>query len=246
MTSLRTGRRCSSTGRCMAHRTGVQNQRVLVAFAAPTDHPPGPGGAALRTDLMNRFGQAATYWQQATYNATTWQFEFTDWFNLHHDRRFYFWEQGDVNDARRALTEQAPSARRSRWPGRRCCLAPAPVWCRWTTRSRARSAFTPGVNLTAKATAIRVAGNRAYALAGAAGLHVIDVTNPLNPAQLGSAAAAGWGLGSTSPATPRWSPPGRAGCWCSTWPTRPRRRRSRRCPPTVGRARCGCGARQLW
>ena len=29
-------------------RTGMQNQRVLVAFAAPTDHPPGAGGAALQ------------------------------------------------------------------------------------------------------------------------------------------------------------------------------------------------------
>ena len=174
-------------------RTGVQNQRVLVAFAAPTDHPPGPGGAALRTDLMNRFGQAATYWQQATYNATTWQFEFTDWFNLHHDRRFYFWEQGDVDDARRALTEQTSAAiavaGQAVLFGTGTGLVPVDYPIPGTI------GFHPGVNLTAKATAIRVAGNRAYALAGAAGLHVIDVTNPLNPAQLGSAAAAGWGSG---------------------------------------------------
>ena len=85
--------------------TNVKNQKVLVLFSYPPDHD--PGSPAQRTVQRNNeianFDKARTYWDQASYGSTTWLMTYSDWVKLPQKRRTYFWEQGDVDDARSRL-----------------------------------------------------------------------------------------------------------------------------------------------
>ncbi|MDF5758971.1 IPT/TIG domain-containing protein [Spongiactinospora sp. TRM90649] len=85
-------------------QTNKKNQRVKVLLTFPTDHDPDTPAqrATLRNTLINRFGLAADYWDRASYGSTTWDFDPTDWIALTKTRRDYFWEQGDIDDARAA------------------------------------------------------------------------------------------------------------------------------------------------
>jgi hypothetical protein len=171
--------------------THVQNQRVLVIMSFPTDQDPGAGGAAIRADLINRFGQAGQYWQQASFGSTTWAFESTGWVALPNDRRFYFWQQEDVDDARKALIEQ--SSRAVAVTGTTVYVGSGNGLVPIDYSNPMNISFSPGAALGQAASAIRVAGARAYATAGSSGFHVIDITSPLSPHVLGSAGGAGWG-----------------------------------------------------
>jgi hypothetical protein len=85
--------------------TNVKDQKVLVLFSYPTDQDPGPPAQRIlqRNSEIANFDRARTYGNQASYGSTTWVMIYSDWTKLPHDRRFYFWEQGDVDAARRRL-----------------------------------------------------------------------------------------------------------------------------------------------
>ena len=83
---------------------GVADQPVLVVLAYPTDHDPGTAAqrTAKRNAEMATFADARRFWIEATYGATSWAYTFTDWLPLPRNRDFYFWQQDDIDVARRA------------------------------------------------------------------------------------------------------------------------------------------------
>jgi hypothetical protein len=93
---------------------GVADQPVLVVLTYPTDHD--PGTAAQRTTKrnaeMSTFTDARRFWVEATYGATSWDFRFTDWLALPQNRDFYFWQQDDINAARRRLLRETKRSAR--------------------------------------------------------------------------------------------------------------------------------------
>ncbi len=72
----------------------------------PHPHDPGDPFArtAARTDLISRFDPARQYWDEVSYGTTTWNMTYSEWLALPRNRRSYFWQQEDVDDARKLLT----------------------------------------------------------------------------------------------------------------------------------------------
>lgn len=175
---------------------GVKDQPVLVIPAFPTDHNPGGPAArtALRNDLVNRVNQAGTYWREASFHKTSWTFTTTDWVALPRDRRFYFWQIEDVEDARRNLLKETT---------RSCAIGGGEVLAGRNTGFGRIGHPNPlqwnygdvasvGGNV---ASAIKLIGARAYVAASGGGLFIVDITRPKPPATLGSIAIpGGWGL----------------------------------------------------
>lgn len=81
------------------------HQKVLGILTFPTDHDPGDPGqrATKKADQVSRFADADRFYQEASFGATSFDFDVTDWLSLPRDRLFYMWQQEDVVAARRNL-----------------------------------------------------------------------------------------------------------------------------------------------
>ena len=176
-------------------QTNVANQPVLVLLTFPEDHDPGGVAAstAARNDLIDRCDQAAQYWDEVSYGSTTWNMSFSNWLALPagRPRRFYFWEQGDIDDARRALFFQTSrslvfsAGQIYHGVGSNGFIPvghPNP-----TTYNHLPGLGTAG----SRATALLRNGNRLYAGTAAGRVYVFDVTNPSAPVDLGGSLTGG-------------------------------------------------------
>ncbi|HEY9216686.1 MAG TPA: IPT/TIG domain-containing protein, partial [Phenylobacterium sp.] len=181
-------------------QTNVANQRVLVLFAFPPDHD--PGAPAARTVLRNAeiagFDDARRFWNEASYGSTTWAMTYSNWFALPQNRRAYFWEQGDVDDARlkllrlsaRPLVRSGSSLIHGQLTGWVPIDHPGPL--NWNYGLGPASLGSPVLSL-------KRVGNRLYAGTEAGVLAIYDVTNPSAATLLGSVPATAspapiWGI----------------------------------------------------
>ncbi len=171
-------------------QTGVANQPVLVLLTYPTDHDPGSAAnrSLLRNDLIARFDQARQYWNDASYGSTTWNMTYADWLPLPRERRFYFWQSEDIDDARRELFLK--TTRSLSFDGTR--IFHGEVSSGWIPVDHPNPLtfnFLAAINTGgSRATALRLDGNRLYAGTEAGFVFVFDVTNLNAPVQLGSLA----------------------------------------------------------
>jgi hypothetical protein len=171
---------------------GVADQPVLVVLTYPTDHD--PGTAAQRTTKrnaeMSTFTDARRFWVEATYGATSWDFRFTDWLALPQNRNFYFWQQDDINAARRRLLRETKRSARvsgaTAYAGhQRLAFVASDV------SNPASPTAGNAATLAGAGTGVAVAGSRAYVTAGVDGLYVFDLT-PATPVPLTNRATTGW------------------------------------------------------
>ncbi|MGH3453907.1 MAG: IPT/TIG domain-containing protein [Nocardioidaceae bacterium] len=171
---------------------GVADQPVLVVLTYPTDQDPGTPAqrTAARNAEMATFADARRFWVEATYGATSWAYTFTDWLALLQNRDLYFWQQDDIDAARRPLLRETKRS--------------AAVSGNIVYAGHQRLAFvasdvsTPaspsGGNaaaLGAAGTGVAVAATRAYVTAGSDGLYVFDLA-PATPAAVTNVATTGW------------------------------------------------------
>lgn len=172
-------------------RRGVRNQPVLVILCFPTDQD--PGDAASRQSKKNAeetsFNDANRFWREASYDSTTWRFDFTDWLPLPRSRNYYIWQQEDIDDARRrflgltrrgiAVTGQTvlTGLLGSALIGSRVALVDTadPALPSVASRYPVSSPLPTGIALV---------GTRAYISTGSDGLHVVDVANPASPSRV--------------------------------------------------------------
>ena len=87
-------------------KTNTSNQPVLVLFAHAKDQNPDEPlktAAVLRNELIAKCGEANRWWQQASFNRTSWTMTFSNWLALPNPDNFYFWRDSDVDVARRQL-----------------------------------------------------------------------------------------------------------------------------------------------
>ncbi|HAB14837.1 MAG TPA: IPT/TIG domain-containing protein [Verrucomicrobiota bacterium] len=169
--------------------TNVQNQPVLVILLYPTDHDPGgpAARASARGNEITSFEQARTYWNQASFGSTTWVMTYTDWVPLPKNRRSYFWEPGDVNDARASLlrTTSRPLVRSGssiiHGSGTGFIPIDHPNPLTWSFLIGASTGGSVVLGLA------RV-GNLLYAGTAAGGFFIFDVTNPGSAVLRGSVA----------------------------------------------------------
>lgn len=171
---------------------GVADQSVLVVLAYPTDQDPGTASqrTAKRNAEMATFADARRFWVEATYGDTSWAYTFTDWLALPNNRDFYFWQQDDVDRARRSLLRQTK---------RSAAISGTTVYAghqRWGfVASDVSNPASPSAGNAAAlidaGTSVAVAGTRAYVTAGTDGLYVFNLT-PSSPAVITNRATTGW------------------------------------------------------
>ncbi|MFB6367350.1 IPT/TIG domain-containing protein [Paenibacillus elgii] len=168
-------------------QTRVQNQPVLVLITYPTDYNPGDAAnrVALRDNLISRFDQARQYWDEVSYGSTTWAMDYSNWLPLPENRRFYFWQQEDIDDARRALFLQ--TSRALAFEGTRIFYGVSSGWIPVQHPNPLSYTFLPQVNTGGeRTTALRLNGNRLYAGTAAGVVFVYDISNFNAPVELGS------------------------------------------------------------
>lgn len=173
-------------------RLGVADQPVLVVLTYPTDQDPGTAAqrATKRAAEVNTFTDARRFWVEATYGATSWDYTFTDWLALPSNRDFYFYQQEDIDSARRSLLRQTKRAAAVRSTTvlaghQRLAFVAADV------STPASPTAGNAATVTSAATGVAVAGSRAYVSAGTDGLYVFDVA-PATPASVTNRATTGW------------------------------------------------------
>ncbi len=171
---------------------GIADQPVLVVLAYPTDQDPGTSAqrTTRRNDEIATFADARRFWVEATYGATSWAFTFTDWLALPNNRDFYFWQQDDIDAARRSLLQQ--TKRSAAVTGgvayaghQRLAFVASDV------SNPASPTAGNAAALTGAGTGVAVVGSRAYVTAGTDGLYVFDLT-PATPAAVTNRATTGW------------------------------------------------------
>jgi hypothetical protein len=173
-------------------KLGVPDQPVLVVLTYPTDQDPGTPAqrTAKRNAEISTFNDARRFWVEATYGATSWAFTFTDWLPLPQNRDFYFWQQDDIDAARRRLLRETKRATRvsgaTAYAGhQRLAFVASDV------SNPASPTAGNAATLTGAGTGVALAGSRAYVTAGVDGLYVFDLT-PATPTPITNRATTGW------------------------------------------------------
>lgn len=173
-------------------KLGVADQPVLVVLTYPTDQDPGTPAqrTARRNAEISTFDDARRFWVEATYGATSWAFTFTDWLALPNNRDFYFWQQDDIDAARRRLLRETKRSIQvsgaTAYAGhQRMAFVASDV------SNPASPTAGNAATLTSAGTGVALAGSRAYVTAGIDGLYVFNLT-PATPTPVTNRATTGW------------------------------------------------------
>jgi hypothetical protein len=172
----------------------AKNQKILSILVYPKDYDPGtPVQRTIkRNDQISLFKHVNRFYEEASYEQCSFDFKVTDWLKLDHDFGFYFWNNDDVIKARSSLYHVtrlgiAASGTLAYLAHREAGLAIIDVSNPLSLSMKGKFSF-----FSHEATAVRVAGSRAYVGVGMDGIHVLDVTSPAAPSELARVPISGW------------------------------------------------------
>ena len=173
------------------------NQRILGILVYPNDQDPGTPveRAEKRDEQVERFNRADRFYQEASYGATSFDFDVTDWLELPQDRDYYIWQAEDIVRAQRDLYHKTRLD--IEVIGRRAYLAHQGAGLAIVDVADPDSPSLEGTRgFLQPATAVRVAEGRAYVGVGGNEIHIrvhiLDVTDPTSPTELGNLELPGW------------------------------------------------------
>jgi hypothetical protein len=170
-------------------KTNTPNQPVLVLFAHAKDQSPDEPmktAAVLRNELIAKCGEANRWWQQASFNRTSWTMTFSNWLTLPNPDNFYFWRDSDVDAARRQLL--AETLRPFLWQSTTIVNGAIPV----EHTSPLSYAYKFGVpSGGASVTASALSGTRLYVGTGSGSVFIHDIANLNATVALGNITIAG-------------------------------------------------------
>lgn len=176
-------------------------QRILGILVYPADQDPGTPAerAAKRDEQISQFDRTDRFYREASYGATSFDFEVTEWLGLPEDRDFYFWQADDIVRARRALYRQTRLG---------IAVSDSSVFLAHRAAGLAVIDATDPERLSLEgshrfllpATAVRLTAGRAYVglgsghptEAGTGAVEILDVTDRQAPAPVGAVAVPGW------------------------------------------------------
>ncbi len=170
-------------------QTNKNDQPILVLLAHVFDQSPDDPDKPrniLRDELISRCDQANRWWKEASFGRTSWKMSFSDWLALPQNDAFYFWRDGDADQARRDLFRH--TSRPLAWAGSTIVNASILVEHPGTLIYN----FKPGVSSGGVGvTANKLVGSRLYVGTATGGIFLHDISNLDAPILLGSVAIPG-------------------------------------------------------
>jgi hypothetical protein len=170
------------------------NQKVLAILVYPSDQDPGTptDRTNKRNEQISRFNNANRFYQEATFGATSFLFDSTDWLALPQNRDFYIWQADDIFRARRSLYRatrvdikiNGAQAYLAHWQGFTAINISNPS----SLSPTGNYALLPPI----PATAIHSVGGQAYVGYGTNGIHILNIPASGDPTVVGSLPDAAW------------------------------------------------------